>query len=364
MNHLDKNYIIVSGEPRSGTSMMMQTLQCLGIPIWGNEFPTPHAEMRGLNPKGFYETQHVSTGLELEHFEQFAEVAKEMSSPIWRERACATLDKSEEFNHGAIKLITNALMMTDKCHFNKIILCLRHPRDIAHSQTELRAPRFLDEDEQKEFRWEYKTNRYIFDMSRFVFYLHNNEDVIEKILPIQYEGMHTNTIFEVNKICAFLDIDPNVNQINNAIGNVDPGLRRKSNAPELPGKSWDMAIKIYKHLSVLDVDGIFEEVQDYVKNHKHTWIDEETWSYVDEDQYNQLQEDQRFLQELIEIKDKNASAGKLCISCPHFKRSKFDYIVYKKDDVEVKRKKVNCSDLDLELTLEQCQEHWDHINNG
>ena len=31
--------VIVSGEPRSGTSLTMDTLRILGVPVWGDEQP-------------------------------------------------------------------------------------------------------------------------------------------------------------------------------------------------------------------------------------------------------------------------------------------------------------------------------------
>ena len=73
--------IVVSGQPRSGTSLMMQTMEILGLDIWGEKYPqevkleevlegvesdeerqkiTENFESRlkhakKMNPRGFYE---------------------------------------------------------------------------------------------------------------------------------------------------------------------------------------------------------------------------------------------------------------------------------------------------------------------
>ena len=66
---MDKDKIVmVTGAPRSGTSLQMQTLDLLGVPINGDRFPEGNRDKiknhlserqkeqsENLNPKGFYE---------------------------------------------------------------------------------------------------------------------------------------------------------------------------------------------------------------------------------------------------------------------------------------------------------------------
>jgi len=53
---MECNFItIVSGLPRSGTSMMMQALQAGGMPVLTDEIRTSDIE----NPKGYYEFEPV-----------------------------------------------------------------------------------------------------------------------------------------------------------------------------------------------------------------------------------------------------------------------------------------------------------------
>lgn len=47
--------IVVSGSPRTGTSMMMQTLVNLGYPTVAPRFTEEHSNVIKYNPKGFYE---------------------------------------------------------------------------------------------------------------------------------------------------------------------------------------------------------------------------------------------------------------------------------------------------------------------
>jgi len=47
--------IVVSGLPRSGTSMMMKMLEAGGVPVWLDNIRTPDDQ----NPKGYYELERV-----------------------------------------------------------------------------------------------------------------------------------------------------------------------------------------------------------------------------------------------------------------------------------------------------------------
>jgi len=47
--------IVVSGLPRSGTSMMMKMLEAGGVPVWMDGIRTPDDQ----NPKGYYELERV-----------------------------------------------------------------------------------------------------------------------------------------------------------------------------------------------------------------------------------------------------------------------------------------------------------------
>ena len=52
---MSKSIIVVSGLPRSGTSLMMQILEAAGIPILTDQKRKPDED----NPKGYYEYEKV-----------------------------------------------------------------------------------------------------------------------------------------------------------------------------------------------------------------------------------------------------------------------------------------------------------------
>ena len=111
---------VVSGEPRSGTSLMMRLLEGLGLKVKGEELIKGKEGRRRknaeeLNPKGFYEVPGV----------------------VMRGIPDDALDDYEDH---VVKLITPALMRTSYMHIGKVIFCLRDPREIALSQKGLSSP--------------------------------------------------------------------------------------------------------------------------------------------------------------------------------------------------------------------------------
>jgi len=365
----DCQYIVVSGEPRSGTSMMMQTLKILDVPVWGDDllnsrkdkYRNEHA--RKLNPKGFYETQMVSRGMNLVFTAEFAEVAKEMSSPVWKNNAQKSLDEGRKNKDGAVKLITAAMMRTNKDHIKKIILCLRNPRDISYSQTELLAPN-VEGDKREEFRWPFSPSRYVRTMGSFLYYLRDNPElIINKILTVQYEDMHQSSRLEIKKIVNFLELsDENIEK---AVSNIDPSLRRKANAPVLSGEEWDMAMNIYNVLSCMDrskiIDCIskFENFIGKKSRLTHRWIDEETWLLVNENEFKKLQNNKKRKKRAIKRRKLREEKCELCIACPYYNRNGSPYIAAIVQEKKIKRSKVKCEHLKVEVSLEQCQLHWD-----
>ena len=101
-----KKITVVTGLPRSGTSLMMQTLNTLGLntkgtsELWHRQktkLGRDRAEY--LNPKGFYEIPGIVTkGI---RFDKLAEL----------------------FYNKTIKIILNGLIRTDLKHIDKILFC-------------------------------------------------------------------------------------------------------------------------------------------------------------------------------------------------------------------------------------------------
>src|SRR5271165_4953343 len=55
-----RNTIIVTGLPRSGTSLCMQMLAAAGIPVLIDHPENPLADAREMNPNGFYEYSKIA----------------------------------------------------------------------------------------------------------------------------------------------------------------------------------------------------------------------------------------------------------------------------------------------------------------
>lgn len=117
-------YNIVSGNRRSGTSLMMLALRTAGIPIIGFRYPiftlnkgneiilstSPSKEMREGNPNGYWEMGNISciTGLKPEHYDI-------------------------GLKGDLIKIVSDVIFYSDPKLINKTILMYRHPRAMLSS---------------------------------------------------------------------------------------------------------------------------------------------------------------------------------------------------------------------------------------
>ena len=90
--------IVVTGTARTGTSLMMQTLMHLGVPIVGDKFSNEN-EVEECNPKGYYELP-----------------IKEIVNGI----------HNEEYRDKGIKLFGYSLSLSDPSLISHIILCRRN----------------------------------------------------------------------------------------------------------------------------------------------------------------------------------------------------------------------------------------------
>ncbi len=105
---IEKSIIVVSGLPRSGTSLMMQILQACGIPVL-SDHSRPADEH---NPRGYFEFQAVKT---LKH------------DPTWLSMAVGK----------AVKIVSHLLFYLPNHFHYKIIFMLRHLDEVIHSQNKM-----------------------------------------------------------------------------------------------------------------------------------------------------------------------------------------------------------------------------------
>ena len=93
--------IVVTGSPRSGTSLVMQTLDILGLPIVGEKFHADFPITEG-NPKGYYDLP-------------FAEQVE----------AAETGGFGDKYAGKVVKLFGESLSLVDKTVLTHIIVCKR-----------------------------------------------------------------------------------------------------------------------------------------------------------------------------------------------------------------------------------------------
>lgn len=192
----DNRYIIVSGNSRTGTSLMMQTLKALGLKVSGEKFVRKpgdelYEEHYENNPLGFYEIPYlVNVGIK-----------------------DYTVDK---INGEVVKLNLPGLLKTDKKYVDKLIYCIRNPQEMVDSKLKAIA-----------------NDQSTYQSPDHIYYWHNRMTKLfikntpvkwwkEKILVVDYADMVQNNRHEINRICEFLTIEPRAV----AFGVVQSGLYR------------------------------------------------------------------------------------------------------------------------------------------
>lgn len=380
--------IIVSGEPRSGTSMMMQTLKLLGVPVWETDMerqslkdPDRLAHANKLNPKGFLETPFVSRGINptlLRRIEEMREQAEENESKDEASKQDITPKPNRprlkidptlaEHDGNAVKIVTRGLLRTDLDIIDKIIMCARSPRAISYSQTELASQVMVASDEGK---WEFITlnndpSPYIIDMYQL---LKGIDLIRDKMLIVKYEDMHQNAETSIQSVVSFLGLSPSTEQLQSAITNVDPSLNRKSDPPKLEGEKWDLAERLYNKL--INLESIDEEleadIQAYLEKQRKknvTWLEESIWNNCDISLYKKLQEDEKTRNILTKNAEKRHLRGLTCPSCKYFNRDGETYVIEREEIGDLVRNKINCGFLKKEVILEQCQAHWNRFRSN
>ena len=100
--------IIVSGLPRSGTSMMMQMLEAGGLPVLKDDIREPDQD----NPKGYYE------------FERVKQIAQDRA---WLDDAKGK----------AVKMVSALLLQLPNTHTYKVVFMRRKMQEILASQNRM-----------------------------------------------------------------------------------------------------------------------------------------------------------------------------------------------------------------------------------
>lgn len=182
--------VVVSGLPRSGTSMMMKMLEAGGIPPLTDQLRTADTD----NPKGYYEFERVKQ-----------------------------LDKGDtawvgEAQGKAVKVISALLKYLPADYEYKVIFMRRNMSEILASQRKMLVHRGEDPDKMDETQL-----RELFEahLNAVLGWLESQPHV--SVLHVQYNEMLADPISQLEQINNFLGENLNIEAMTNII---DPNLYR------------------------------------------------------------------------------------------------------------------------------------------
>lgn len=364
--------LIVTGEPRSGTSLMMQTLVKLGVDVAGEERPMNERQKvllqkleeseeekellermeraKLMNPRGFYEVPGI--------------VARGMRGPLIK-----------EFMGKALKVITQGIPNTDMRKVYKVILCIRNPKNVAVSQKQLMGGpvKMVSEDPD---RWIYLQEainpsplRYLQGTGSFIVWLSDNEEWLSRILVVDYEDMIKKSTEQIEKIVTFTGIVSTEEQKAEAVANIDSELQRSKEFKEWSEEhkeAGNLAMVMYDSLKILDVvesSALLRERQAEYILEEISWVDDsefETWLLIRALLWRSLQSNNLNVRTKLQASRKVKERAKtLSYICNHYSRNGQDYTINRPLDIgALTRKKVTCSRDDDEKTVEECVTCW------
>ncbi len=227
MKRTDKDFItVVSGLPRSGTSMMMKMLYLGEMPILTDNLRKPDSD----NPEGYYELERVK---ELEHDNSWLEM----------ERGKAVKIVSPILRH--LKLDGNLKY--------KVIFMLRAIDEILASQRKMADRLNQGVDSIKDNILRHNYSRHLEEIRGW---LDEKENI--DVLYVNYGDVLNDSFLMAEDICRFLDINLNTREMALATDNSlyrqrlekskDPGFTVSENGPDQEN---EVIMERLKHLGYL-----------------------------------------------------------------------------------------------------------------
>jgi len=347
---VNKIKVIVTGTPRSGTSLMMQVLKAMGCDVAGRSDPwvkaNPKRDKRredrakSLNPKGFYEDARI--------------VMRGIPE-----------DKADHYAGKVVKVMFPGLGRTPMGSVDKIILCLRDPREIALSQSRLISrTEVLDKEGNVRFEGELlkiKPDRYIRVMGYMCFWANDNSVFWDKTLTVDYKSIVRSPKIilpliadHVGKVCldSFFKL-------------VDKKLYRSIDTSDL--QDFDLAVRIYNALLARDINQkLMDDIITWRKTKRGEalqWIDDDTefgtWLPIGPSLYRSFKTNNNNV--LTKFRMILPSLQHNCSKlCGFYQRSETEtYKIVRPSDIgPIERKKVVCGKDDTLKTLEACHRCW------
>lgn len=343
---------IVTGEPRSGTSLMMQTLNLLGVPVVG-DINLGNNNRRGkdkvnntknLNPRGFFEIPGV--------------VVRGFSE-----------EDAADYHGKAIKIINTGLVKTPVTELDTVILCVRDPRNIAVSQkglgskmkTRTTVGTTVGAWQFAQAHQKVTPTKYITRMGKFTRWLSNN---VVDLHIVDYNIFLENPTLVIDNIISKLNITVEDTLRQAAIDNVGLG---KPGSETDSSKVWKresgtLAISIYDALKSNVIEQpLIKKINKWLKNQKDQfsvqWVTEEMGLFlpVSPYLYMSMQSNPELVKNLV---DKSVNREIFdCRKCRYYSRTGSIETIENKA-VTFTRKKVRCLLNEKEVILEECFRCW------
>jgi len=347
----DKGLNVVCGMPRSGTSLVMGILMRLGADIAGEAMPDGvHTE---ANPEFWEVVDHP----------EFGAVAINGMPRL-----------TDEFAGRTVKLTCVAMRRTPAKIIDRMVLCVRDPRQVLASQ------RLLDPRKPEAVN----AARYVQEMGSMVLWLLRNWNGCASawdalpVMAVEYELLLSDTLSQVERLLFFFGLDSTQDQVDEAVAFVDPALHHHRE----PGK-WreDEAVNasfaddIHAVLSRWarnalpgGIWGALERFSDPLQyalaqmdlEQMARWVDDTefgTYAVMQPDMFRMLRTVPARATEMV-----RATYETQCCSCAHHSRILYDlYRVNRPADLgDLLRPRVRCAvDTDKPMTLEECKQCFD-----
>lgn len=184
---LNSEIIVVSGLPRSGTSLMMQMLHQGGIPAVTDEIRTADAD----NPRGYFE---------------FERVKKTKDDATWLPEARGKV----------VKMVSSLLYDLPATEQYRIVFMSRDIDEILESQEKMLARLSRTAAPRVQMKQSFNIH-----LDRLFKWLPAQHHI--RLLEVSYNDLLGNSESEILRVAKFLDHAPSISQM---LAAVDPGLYR------------------------------------------------------------------------------------------------------------------------------------------
>lgn len=279
--------IVVSGCPRSGTSLMMDCMrEVFGEEqIIGTKWPFSEKikafRMKGdgesdhryamrmylddkrnpdrdrefqktmdMNPNGFWECPFTVAGVYyrfgMEDFLEELEAEKTYNEP----------------NKHICKIVSQGLARSDPRYISKIVFMMRHPRAVAKSQERLKRVFFRDDDGRPvdlSEQFQIQTPEMFINVTTSVSHWIRRHPEIPLLL-VHFENLINDPLTQFTRIQEFLG----TGDFTSAINRIEPKLNR-SIPEDLEHDLWEEAEVVYERFCEGDYDGVIEYMSDMTR---------------------------------------------------------------------------------------------------